>query len=185
MAVVGVLALQGGFELHRAALEELGHRVQLVRSAAALEGLAGLVLPGGESTTQWRLLDGEPGFAAAITGFARERPVLATCAGLILAQRLGLLSVELERNGWGAQLDSFEAEADDATPIVLIRAPRITAVGEGVEVVRTYRREPVLVRLGHVWGATYHPELTTDRTLYRLFGDGDAHMLGRIDVRMQ
>jgi 5'-phosphate synthase pdxT subunit len=168
---VAVLALQGGFSAHGAALQALGHRFVPARTAADLDGAEGLVLPGGESTAQRRLLDDDADLVRAVLRVAAERPVLATCAGLILAVRLGLLPVALERNGWGSQLDSFEALADDGAPLVLIRAPRIRSVGEGVSVERTYRREPVLVRARDVWGATYHPELSGDLSLHaRVFG---------------
>jgi 5'-phosphate synthase pdxT subunit len=119
-----------------------------------------------------------PELEAAIIALARERPVLATCAGLILIARrvrpeqrsLALLDVEVERNAWGRQVASFEATADDGSPMVMIRAPRIVELR--AEVVTTFRGEPVLVRQvlpngSAIWGATYHPELTPDRSVHR------------------
>ena len=177
---MGVLALQGGVEPHARALAALGHAVREVRAAADLAPLDGLVLPGGESTAQLKLIDRHR-LAPALDAFARSgRPLLATCAGLILAARavshpaqrsFGWLDVEVARNGWGRQLDSFEARADGGgAPLVFIRAPRIVAVG-AAEVRATYGGEPVLVRQGAIWGATFHPELTGDRSIHRaVFG---------------
>ena len=178
---VGVLALQGGFAAHARVLGELGHEVVEVRAAEDLSGLDGLVLPGGESTTMLKLLD-RHALAEAIDAFVRGgRPILATCAGLILAARevrsppqrsFAWLDVTVARNAWGRQLESFEARSDDGVlPLVFIRAPRILAWGDGVEVVATVRGEPVLVRQGDRWGATFHPELTTDRRVHAtIFG---------------
>lgn len=181
MSRVGVLALQGGFAAHAQALRELGHEVREVRAAVELSDLDGLVLPGGESTTQLRLLarhDLEQPLDAFVRG---GRPVLCTCAGLILAARevrspsqpsFGWLDVVVERNAWGRQLDSFEARSDaGALPLVFIRAPRIIAVGARTQVLATLSGEPILVRQDNVTGATFHPELTTDRRIHQeIFG---------------
>jgi 5'-phosphate synthase pdxT subunit len=167
---VGILALQGGVAPHARALSALGHQPVLVRAAADLDRLAGLVLPGGESTTQLHLI-AQNQLAEPLDRFVRAgRPVLATCAGLILAARrvedppqksFGWLDVVVRRNGWGRQTDSFEAVADDGvTPLCFIRAPRILEVGRGVEVLATLSGEPVLVRAGRFVGATHHAELT-------------------------
>jgi 5'-phosphate synthase pdxT subunit len=161
---VGVLALQGGFAPHVAALEALGHEAHLVRAPADLDGVEGLVLPGGESTAQRRLLQSS-GLAEPLRrSVDRGAAVLATCAGLILAAArtgsadepgFGWLDLTLARNAWGRQVDSFEAIAD------------------GVEVRASYQGEPVLVRSGRVVGATFHPELTGDRRVHReAFGEG-------------
>jgi 5'-phosphate synthase pdxT subunit len=174
---VGVLALQGGFAVHARALEEIGARPVLVRDPRDLRDLAGIVLPGGESTAQLRLLD-TSGLAPALCAFvAAGRSVLATCAGLVLAatrvtqpsqRSFGWIDVAVARNGWGRQVSSFESTSDDGRlPMVSIRAPRITAVGEGVEVRATFRAEPVLVRQRNVLAATFHPELTPDRSVHR------------------
>jgi 5'-phosphate synthase pdxT subunit len=167
---VGVLALQGDFAAHARALERSGHRVEPVRRAGQLDRLDGIVLPGGESTTQLRLL-ASSGLRAPLTDFiAAGAPVLATCAGLILLARvvvepeqesLALLDVAVARNAWGRQLDSFEATSDRLRlPLVFIRAPRIRAVAGTVEVLDTFDGEPILVRQGAIVAATFHPELT-------------------------
>lgn len=178
---VGVLALQGGFAAHVRALEALGLSASLVRGAADLAGLDGLVLPGGESSTHLVLIERtglwEPLDAAARSG----RPVLSTCAGLVLAARrvarpaqrsFGWLGVEVERNGWGPQVASFEARDDeDRLPLVFIRAPRIVGVDPDTRVEATLAGEPILVRRGAVWGATFHPELTGDPSVHEaVFG---------------
>ncbi len=176
--MIGVLALQGGFAAHVKALGEIGCAVRAVRTPRDLEGLDGLVLPGGESTTMLRLL-GE--LEPALDDFVRAgHPVLATCAGLILAARsvsdpeqrsFGWIDVAVARNAWGRQVDSFEATDDAGAPLVFIRAPRITERGRDVEVLATFDGEPILVRQGNRFGATFHPELTGDRSLHRrVFG---------------
>lgn len=173
---IGVLALQGGFTAHARVLEALGHKVLEVRSAAALGDCEGLVLPGGESTVQLRLLERE-GLDGPLAGFvAAGKPVLATCAGLVLAaaqvqdpeqRSFGFIDVTVRRNAWGRQLSSFEARDDgDEIPVVAIRAPRITALGPRVRVLATLRGEPILVRQGNVTGATFHPELTDDLSVH-------------------
>lgn len=169
MSLIGVLALQGDFAAHARALERAGHRAALLRSRAdfAAHKLAGLVLPGGESSAMLRLLDRlqlwEP--LRALRGV----PVLATCAGLILLARqvvpqqpsLGWLDVAVERNGYGRQLQSFEAEVQGRS-LVFIRAPRITRAGDDVEVLLRCRGDAVLVRQGPILAATFHPELSGD-----------------------
>jgi pyridoxal 5'-phosphate synthase pdxT subunit len=185
MARVGILALQGGVAPHARALEALGHRPVHVRAPGDLEGVGGLILPGGESTAQLRLID-RAGLAAPLgRAIARGVPVLATCAGLILAAArvtgpaqpsFGWMDVAVARNAWGRQVNSFEASADagaegDPLPLVFIRAPRIVALGPGAEVLATFEGEPVLVREGNVTGATFHPELTADLRVHRrVFG---------------
>lgn len=174
---VGVLALQGAFAAHVRAAEEIGERAVLVRRPDDLDGVDALVLPGGESTTHLRLIDWA-GLREPLDRFvASGRPVLATCAGLILAARkvthpeqpsFGWIDVTVARNAWGRQVASFEAMDDTgALPLVFIRAPRITSVGHGVAVLATFNGEPVLVRRGNVTGATFHPELTPDRRAHR------------------
>jgi 5'-phosphate synthase pdxT subunit len=168
--VVGVLALQGGFAAHAAALTALGHRTALVRSSGELAALDGLVLPGGESTVMLRLID-RFAMADALDAFVRSgRPVLATCAGLIVAARrvthpeqasFGWLDVTVARNAWGRQRDSFEWQGK-----LFIRAPKIVEVGAAVDVLEAMEGEPVLVRQGNVTAATFHPELGSDRRLH-------------------
>ncbi len=178
---VGVLALQGGFALHARAISALGHAFVEVRDAAQLEALDGLILPGGESTAMLRLIE-RHALRPAIDRFAASgRPILATCAGLILAAKkvvgpeqdcLGLLDVCVARNAWGRQLDSFEGTADDgALPLVFIRAPRILERDTTVEVLATLDGEPVLVRQRNITGATFHPELTSSLQVHcEVFG---------------
>lgn len=185
---VGVLALQGGFALHLRSLTALGHRAIEVREAAQLETVDGLVLPGGESTTQLKLI-ARHGFRSALERFANSgQPILATCAGLILIascvvgpeqESLGLLAVKVARNGWGRQLDSFEG-IDDAgeLPLVFIRAPRILAREPSVEVLSTFEGEPVLVRQKNITGATFHPELNQSLQVHRdVFGPSKEPVL--------
>ena len=160
---VGVLALQGAFREHVQALERLGATAIEVRTPAELNGLDGLMLPGGESTTMGLLLDSS-GLREPITKVVADGlPVFGTCAGLILL-----------RNGYGRQVASFEAAVDlagDDTPMVgiFIRAPRITRVGEGVEVLASVGDEPVAVRSGSIMAATFHPELAHDDRLHARF----------------
>jgi len=176
--MIGVLALQGGFAAHANALREIGRDVREVRTPRDLESLEGLVLPGGESTTMLKLI-GE--LAPALDAFVRAgHPVLATCAGLILAAQtvtdpaqrsFGWIDVAVARNAWGRQVDSFSATDDAGAPLVFIRAPRITDRGRDVEVLATFEGEPILVRQGNFYGATFHPELTADRSIHRrVFG---------------
>lgn len=172
---VGVLALQGGFAAHLAALADIGVRGVPVRDEGQLAGLDGLILPGGESTTQLDLLGRLDLFDGLEALRERGVPILATCAGLILVARtvspaqrsLRWLDVDVCRNAYGRQLHSF-ADRDDsgALPLVFIRAPRIARVGEAVEVLAQHRGEPVLVRQGTLVAATFHPELTSSRRIH-------------------
>jgi len=184
---IGVLALQGDFSLHRAALARCGVESAEVRKPAELDDVDGLIVPGGESTTLLRLMD-TWGFVPAIPAFhAAGRPVFGTCAGLIVLARevenprqfsLGLIDATVERNAYGRQRESFEAPgvarlAGRPTPIemVFIRAPRITRLGPDVEALAEREGEPVLARQGSVLVATFHPELTHDPTVHRYFCD--------------
>lgn len=184
MKRVGVLALQGGFERHAAVLRKLSHRVVLVNAPDQLADLDGLVLPGGESTVQLTLIE-RFGLEEELHRFVRSgRPVLATCAGVILAARtvrnpeqrsFGWTDLTVVRNAYGRQLDSFEAESDEAPGfrLVFIRAPRIAAHGPSVEVLARHNGEPVLVREQSVTCATYHPELAGDLQVHAtVFGTG-------------
>jgi pyridoxal 5'-phosphate synthase pdxT subunit len=179
---VAVMALQGDFAAHREKLGELGVASFEARRPEDLDRAGGLVLPGGESTTIWKFFESAP-WEDAIRGFARSgRPILGTCAGAILLARevtqptqkgLGLIDISVERNAYGRQVDSFVAQVDAPTlgarlPAVFIRAPRIRRVGADVEVLATFRGEPVLVRQGSVWAATFHPELTQDLRVHQL-----------------
>jgi pyridoxal 5'-phosphate synthase pdxT subunit len=187
MAAIGVLAVQGAFARHAAVLDGLGHRTRLLRAASDFAGLDGLVLPGGESTVQLQLIE-RLGLAAPLCEHAaRGKPILATCAGVILLARavhnpeqdsFGLIDLAVTRNGWGRQLDSFEARSDDGRwPLVFIRAPRIGELGAGVEVLARYQGEPVLVRERAITCATFHPELTEDPQLHaQVFGARARHV---------
>jgi 5'-phosphate synthase pdxT subunit len=175
----GVLALQGDFAAHVAAFRELGLPAREVRRIHELEGLRGLLIPGGESTTLLNLMADEP-WLEAVRGFHAEGGVVAgTCAGAILLSRevrprqpsLALLDAVIARNAYGRQVDSFEATVDAPAlgePVrgVFIRAPRFLALWPDVEVLGRLDREPVLVRQGRVVAATFHPELTRSRVLH-------------------
>jgi 5'-phosphate synthase pdxT subunit len=170
---IGVLALQGNFREHAAMLRELGADVREVRLPAQLDGLDGLVIPGGESTAIMRLIR-LYGLEEAIRGF--PAPILGTCAGMILLDRahLGLVDVDVERNGYGRQLASFEADLEldgETEPLrgVFIRAPRVSAVGPDVEVLASHAGEPVLLRQGRFLVASFHPELTGDTRVHEKF----------------
>jgi 5'-phosphate synthase pdxT subunit len=172
---IGVLALQGNFREHVAMLRRLGADVVEVRKAEELEELDGLVVPGGESTTFLRLMR-LYGLDDAIRRF--RHPVLGTCAGMIVLDRdhLGLVDIDVDRNAYGRQVASFEADlalADGGEPLrgVFIRAPRVRAVGAGVEVLAEHHGEPVLVRQGRFLAASFHPELTEDTRVHELFLD--------------
>jgi 5'-phosphate synthase pdxT subunit len=170
---IGVLAVQGNFREHAAMLRELGADVVEVRLPAQLDGLDGLVIPGGESTAIMRLIR-LYGLEQAIRAF--DAPVFGTCAGMILLDRthLGLVDVDVERNGYGRQLASFEADldlADGEEPLrgVFIRAPRVTATGPDVEVLASHDGVPVLLREGRFLIASFHPELTADTRVHERF----------------
>jgi 5'-phosphate synthase pdxT subunit len=177
MKKVGVLALQGGFAAHEKKLDKLDLHPVEVRYAEQLKELDGLVFPGGESSTMLKLLR-QFGLWKPVDEFVKSgKPVLATCAGFILAARevinpeqesFGWIDVKLERNGFGRQLDSFEATADDGkTPLVFIRAPRVRDLGSSAEVILTLNDEPVMVRQNNVFGATFHPELTASDSIHK------------------
>jgi pyridoxal 5'-phosphate synthase pdxT subunit len=170
--LIGVLALQGGFEAHARALQELGARTRIVRVAADLDGPDGMVIPGGESTTMTLGIEREQ-LADPLRQFVRSgRPTLGTCAGLIMLDRghLGLLDVSVRRNAFGRQVRSFEADLDfDGEPLhaVFIRAPWIEQVGDEVEVLAEVDGHPVAVRQDNVLAVAFHPELTDERRLHR------------------
>jgi 5'-phosphate synthase pdxT subunit len=170
---IGVLALQGAFREHVRALRRLGAEVVEVRLPEELHGLDGLVIPGGESTTMMRLAD-LYGLDDALERFPNV--VLGTCAGMIVLDRnhLGLADLEVDRNAYGRQVWSFEADvrlAGDEIPLrgVFIRAPRIRELGPHVEVLGELEGEPVLVRDGRLLLASFHPELTDDLRVHARF----------------
>ncbi|HEV2036698.1 MAG TPA: pyridoxal 5'-phosphate synthase glutaminase subunit PdxT [Candidatus Dormibacteraeota bacterium] len=183
--VIGVLAMQGAFAEHLRALEACGARTRLVRSLEDLDGLDGIVLPGGESTTMTMLMERmgllEPLRRAIANGLA----TLATCAGTIVLARevsdgmaeqhgLGLVDIGVRRNGYGRQVESFEAPlqvtglGDKSFPGVFIRAPLVESTGTA-EVIATHEGRPVAVRQGRILALCFHPELTNDRRLHREF----------------
>jgi len=185
MKRAGVLALQGDFEAHKRALERAGAEAVEVRTAADLESVDGLILPGGESTTMLKLLD-EEGLFEALRRFGEERPIFGTCAGAILlasevlnpAQKsLGLVDMTVERNAYGRQLDSRIAKLEwgggagngDGLEAVFIRAPIIRRVGPEVKVLASYEGAPVLVEQGKHLVATFHPELSGDGRVHGRF----------------
>jgi pyridoxal 5'-phosphate synthase pdxT subunit len=170
---IGVLALQGAFREHAKSLRALGADVVEVRLPEELEGLDGLVIPGGESTTIMRLAE-LYGLDEAIRRY--PGPIFGTCAGMILLdhEHLDLADLEVERNAFGRQVASFEADValgGDEIPLrgVFIRAPRVRRVGRGVEVLGELDGEPVLVREGRMLLASFHPELTEDLRVHELF----------------
>jgi 5'-phosphate synthase pdxT subunit len=175
--LVGVLALQGGFDAHSKVLRRLGADAREVRVPADLDGLDGLVMPGGESTTMTLGIARE-GLAEPLRALVgRGTPVLGTCAGLILLDRdhLGLMDTRAQRNAFGRQLHSFEAELDlpgiDGPPLraVFIRAPWIAEHGPAVEVLAEVDGHPVAARQGPMLVVSFHPELTGDTRLHELF----------------
>ena len=172
---IGVLAIQGDFREHAAVLRRLGAEPVEVRKADELDGLDGLVIPGGESTAIMRLAR-IYGLEEALRRF--DRPVFGTCAGMILLDRdhLGLMDVSVRRNAYGRQVASFEADLEVAghdEPVrgVFIRAPRVADAGPGVEVLAELDGEPVLLREGRFLVASFHPELTDDARVHDLFLD--------------
>lgn len=181
---IGVLAVQGDYAAHAAALEESGAVPVEVRKAEQLADLDGLILPGGESTTMLKFLESR-GLFRALEQFCATKPVFGTCAGAILLARqvlnppqrsLGLLDATVERNAYGRQIDSAILHSETALPggpleMVFIRAPRIAAIGPGVEPLAFRDGSPTLVRQGNRMAATFHPELSADRRVHRLFVD--------------
>lgn len=180
--LIGVLALQGAYAAHVRMLEQLGAETRLVRVPAELDGLDGLVMPGGESTTMLKFLD-RNGFFEVLREFVGKTPCFGTCAGAILlakrvespAQRsLEAMDITVERNAYGRQIDSTILESETALPggpleMVFIRAPRITETGAGVEVLARRDGDPTLVRSGHLMAATFHPELSGDPRVHEAF----------------
>jgi pyridoxal 5'-phosphate synthase pdxT subunit len=174
---IGVLAIQGGFEAHLAMLRGLGAEAIEVRAPVDLEDLDGLVIPGGESTTIVKGIE-TAGLEEAIRSHHEEgRPVLGTCAGMIVCDdhHLGLIDATAKRNAFGRQLQSFEADlrveglGEEPLRAVFIRAPWVERHGPGVEVLASYEDHPVAVREGSVLACAFHPELTDDSRLHALF----------------
>jgi 5'-phosphate synthase pdxT subunit len=185
---IGVLALQGAFREHAETFVALGADVTLVRRADQLAALDAIVLPGGESTTQTKLLDAFEMRVPLVDALRAGLPCLATCAGMILLATevldgradqapLGLLDVSVRRNGYGRQVMSFEAPIvidgvdgiDGTFNGVFIRAPRVERVGPAIEVLAAHDGVPVLVRRANLWAAGFHPELAGDLRLHQAF----------------
>ncbi len=187
---IGVLALQGAYDVHAAMLRQLGATPILIRKPSELHDsrgrstVDGLIIPGGESTTFLKHLERD-GFFDALNDFVRSTPTFGTCAGCILlandvqhpAQRsFNVLDITVERNAYGRQIDSTILNAPTSLPgdpieMVFIRAPRITRTGPAVETLAERDGYPVLVRSGHLLAATFHPELSTDTRIHQLFLD--------------
>ena len=179
---VGVLALQGDFEAHQRALQRAGAEAVEVRTAADLEKVQGLVIPGGESSTMLKLLEREQ-MLDPLREFGRSHPIFGTCAGAILLANqianspqasLGLMDMQVERNAYGRQLDSRIAHLDPqgmdgGLEAVFIRAPIIRSVGKDAKVLASYEGDPVLVEQGRHMAATFHPELTDDARIHLMF----------------
>jgi 5'-phosphate synthase pdxT subunit len=184
---VGVLALQGAFGAHQRMLEQLGAVTRQVRTPADLAAVDALVMPGGESTTMSRLLDTAGLFDPLAVRLAAGMPVFGTCAGMILLadevldgrpdqRSFGVIDLSVRRNGYGRQVDSFEADVvvaglDDTFHVVFIRAPKVERTGDDVEVLASLDGVPVLARQGRVLVASFHPELTSDRRVHAMFLD--------------
>ena len=177
--VIGVLALQGDFAEHAHMLRRLGHTPVEVRLPRDLTGLAGLIIPGGESTTIGKLAV-TYGLMEPLRAFAQDKPVWGTCAGAIFLSRdahrdqplLGLMDITVRRNAYGRQVDSFEADVDvkgieHAVRGVFIRAPRVDRVGDGVRVLAVHEGHPVVLEQGNLLVASFHPELVGETGLHR------------------
>ncbi len=181
---IGVLALQGDFERHERALAQAGAEPVEVRSAADLDQVDGLVIPGGESTTMLKLLEEEK-LLEPLREFGERHPIFGTCAGAILLatevlnppqRSLGLMDIDVERNAYGRQLDSRIARLkpeglEGDLEAVFIRAPIIRRVGDQAKVLAQYQGDPVLVEQGRHLVATFHPELTDDSRIHKMFMD--------------
>jgi len=179
---VGVLAIQGDYEAHKARLEQLGADVTLVRKPEQLDTIDAIVIPGGESSTFLNFL-AERGFLAKLRDFVSTKPTFGTCAGAILLakdvenppqQSLGAMDIRIRRNAYGRQINSSIREVSTQIPggpleMVFIRAPKIVEAGNGVEVLASEGGDPVLVRQGKIMAATFHPELSNDTRVHQEF----------------
>ena len=180
--IIGVLALQGAYDAHARALTAAGAEPRLIRRPDQLEGLDGLIIPGGESTTFLKHLERD-GFFTVLDAFVRTTPTFGTCAGVILLAKevsnpaqasLAALDIAVERNAYGRQIDSTILTTPTSLPggpieMVFIRAPRITRTGPGVEVLARRDQSPVLIRQNHILAATFHPELSADTRVHQFF----------------
>jgi 5'-phosphate synthase pdxT subunit len=179
---IGVLAIQGDYEAHKARLEQLGAEVTLVRKPEQLDVLDGLVIPGGESSTFLNFL-AERGFLEKLRDFVHTKPAFGTCAGAILLASevenppqlsLNALNIRIRRNAYGRQNESSIRQADTSLgekplEMVFIRAPKILSTGKNVQVLASVSGDPVLVRQGKIMAATFHPELSEDTRVHQEF----------------
>ncbi len=182
--LIGVLAIQGDYAAHARALMDAGAEPVMVRGADELAGIDGLIIPGGESTTMLKFLERD-GFLGELKTFVETKPAFGTCAGCILLAKqvlhpgqasLGVLDATVERNAYGRQIDSAILTQETSVPggpleMVYIRAPRIIRVGDEVEVLAERDGFPVLVRQGKLMAASFHPELSSDRRVHKMFVD--------------
>ena len=179
---IGVLALQGSFAEHITTLDRLGYKAIPVRTPEQLATVDGLIMPGGESTAIGKLLHSSKLFSAITKQAKAGMPVYGTCAGCILVANtvdseysLQLIDISVERNAYGRQIDSFEAElqSDTLPPVtgIFIRAPRITNTKPSIEILYTYQNEPVLVQQGNILAGTFHPELTPSTVVHQYFAE--------------
>lgn len=170
--IIGVLALQGSFEEHAERVSELGYEARLIREVSDTKDISACILPGGESTTLMQLLE-KTGLDEWLKKSAENgMPIYGTCAGMIVLSKLGLMDIEAERNAYGRQLSSFEAELDFmGNPFngIFIRAPKVLRVGKDVEVLVKEKETPVLLRQGNVMAGSFHPELTKDSAIHHFF----------------
>jgi len=181
---IGVLALQGDYEKHLAMLRLIGADAAPVKTTRDLDGLDGIVLPGGESTTIGKLLQRNGLLEELGKRMTDGLPVMGTCAGLILLAKdlakydqpgFNVLDIEVSRNAYGPQLESFEADVpipamgDEPVRAVFIRAPVVTRTGNQVEVLATFENSPIMVRQGKILALCFHPELTSDTRIHRYF----------------
>jgi 5'-phosphate synthase pdxT subunit len=192
--VIGVLALQGAYEAHARALRAAGAEPRLVKRPSELENLDGLIIPGGESTTFLKHLERD-GFFDVLKDFVRAKPTFGTCAGAILLAKdvqhpaqasLAAMDMSVERNAYGRQIDSSIITRPTTLPggdleMVFIRAPRISATGPEVEVLARRDGHPVLVRQGNLLAATFHPELSDDDRVHRLFVELVKQHIGKTE----
>ncbi len=179
---IGVLAIQGGYRKHQDSLLKLKVNSVAVKYKRQLNKCSALIIPGGESTTISKLLK-KNSLDKPISEFASEKPVMGTCAGLILmckksgdsrVRNLELIDVNVKRNGWGRQFDSFSKIVDvkgisNSFKALFIRAPKITNVGRNVQILSTIGKEPIFVKEGMHYGVTFHPELTEDTSIHKMF----------------
>ncbi|MBN2650864.1 MAG: pyridoxal 5'-phosphate synthase glutaminase subunit PdxT [Spirochaetales bacterium] len=182
MSTTGILALQGGFFKHQEMVEKLGEKTLLIKKPEQLEFCDRLIIPGGESTTLTKLFDIYD-FREPLINFGKTRPVMGTCAGLILlsskvedsrVKQLNLIDIEAERNAYGSQVESFSADiyADflkKEYKCIFIRAPKIKECSENVKILMSYEGNPIAVEQGRILALTFHPELTQDPSIHEYF----------------